>query len=427
MKIIDLGINGEGIAKEDGKVFFLDGGLIDEEVEYEITEENDKFSRGKVTKVIKESKDRQNPNCPYFGLCGGCQLQHLKYEEQLKYKQKLVQNTLKKISDIDVEVNPTFASDKIYNYRNKSVFQVFNMKGLMTFGMFENKSNNGLKIENCSIANETINKVLKITQDFYKNEVNNTNIRYLVVRVINDEPLITLVVRNRGVRKLQWYVETLKNNFQEFSLNLNINNNPKIILSNDYENVYGKNYLELTEFGINYNLNSGSFLQINDYIKGHIYQQILDNINSDEIVVDAYSGAGLLSSIIAKKCRYVYGVEVYREAIKSAEELMKKNDIKNLSFICGKCEVEIPKILPNIEENFTIILDPPRRGCDDEVLNSILSTMPTKIIYLSCNPITLAKDLKRLLEGYEIESINPYDMFPQTTDVETLVILKKKK
>ena len=426
MKIVDLGINGEGVGRENGKVYFVKNALPGEDVEIQTLKETKDFVIGKSQRIENISKDRVKPECPYFFVCGGCQLQHMKYEKQLEFKRDLVKNTLKKVGDIDFDVEETFASNKIYNYRNKSVFQAFCENGRACFGMFKEKTNDGVKTRECKIANEISNKVLKITQDFFYNEIYDSNLKQLVVRVKNDVPLITLVVKHKHVKKLFWYTEELKKNFNEFSLNLHISPDFKKGTEENI-NIYGEEVLKFQDFGIEQTISSGSFLQVNDDVKQALYNSVLEQIQENEIVIDAYCGAGLLSALLSKKAKYVYGIESFEEAVRSGQKLISDNHINNVSFICGKCEKEIPNILPNIEEDFTIVLDPPRKGCDIKVLNSILDVKPSKIIYVSCNPISLSKDLKVLVDGgYVLSKVKPFDMFPQTCDVETLAILTKK-
>ena len=424
MKIIDLGINGEGIGRENGKVFFVKNALTDEEIEIKILKENKNFSFAKAIKINKKSPYRVEPFCPYFGFCGGCQLQHLTYEKQLEFKQNLVKSTLKKVGGIETEVQHTIPSDEIYFYRNKSVFPTAVLDNNFYIGMFQENSHKLVDINECKIAKDEINKILKITKEFF-NSYKNKNIRYLVVREVSKNYLITLVVRSKNI-KLEAYTAKLKELKIKFSINLNINNDDKSILSGWFINVYGENVLRLDEFGLKTIINSASFMQVNDSVKKKLYKYVINEINGGQSVVDAYCGAGLLSGIISKKSKHVYGIEISKQAIQSANKLASENNLQNVTFICGDCKVEIPKLLPNIDEDFVLVLDPPRAGCDTLVLKSALEASPSKIIYISCNPITLAKDLKILLKKFVLEKVQPFDMFPQTSNVETMVVLKKK-
>ncbi len=425
MKVVDLGINGEGIAKEDGKVYFVKGALVGEDVTVKKCVEKSRFTNCEVDRILVKSKDRVKPQCPYFSVCGGCQIQHLCYEKQLEYKQKLVKETLKKVGGFDTEVEECIASPKEYFYRNKNVFPVFFEDGHSQIGMFMENSKTCVEIEKCFIAEPEINRVLKITSDFLKDKFIE-GFRYLVVRSVDGKVIITLVVEKKEISFLKKYLQTLQMNLKDFILNLNINTDKNTILSNEFISVYGDDSIATEDMGIQHSINAGSFIQVNNEIREKLYASVLENFSENDIVIDAYCGAGLLSAMIARKVRYCYGVEISTEAIKAANDMQRKNKIDNLYFINGDCDKEIPSLLENIEEEFSVILDPPRKGCTENVLNGIVAVRPQKVVYVSCNPITLAKDLKILVNGgYKLKKVQPFDMFPQTSNVETLVILEK--
>lgn len=424
MKIVDLGINGEGIARQDGKVYFVKGALVGEEVSVKGVSDKSKFSNCEVDKIIQKSGDRVDAPCPYFSICGGCQLQHLKYEKQLEYKQKLVKDTLKKVGGIEVDVAPCVESKNRYNYRNKSVFPAFSQGGHSQLGMFKENSKVPVAIEKCLIADEEINKVVKVTNDFLKDK-HIAGFRYLVVRKVDKKLIITLVTEKKEMAYLKKYVQELLIHFKDFILNLNVNTDSSTILSTNFVNVYGGDYVQSETLGIKHKVNAGSFIQINDDVCKKLYSAVLENFDEHDTVVDAYCGAGLLSAMIARRAAYCYGVEISKSAIRAANDMQKENGIENLYFISGDCDKEVPSLLQNIEDEFMIVLDPPRKGCTQNVLQGILETKPKKIVYVSCNPITLAKDLKVLTSAYSIKKVQPFDMFPETVNVETLVVLEK--
>lgn len=407
MKIIDLGMNGEGIARENGKVFFVECGLPGEEVEVNIVKENKKFSLAKIEHIVKSSEFRTIPICPYFEECGGCDLQHLKYEKQLEFKQKLVKDTIRKISNINFEVDLTIGSEKKYNYRCKNVFSIYNGR----IGMYKKDSKDFIDIDECKIADEEINRILSIC----KNDIDD-EIKFLVIQ----NGIVSIVVENENI-KLEKIDKTLRKNSIPFNLNINSQTDKRIL---------SDKFIHLTDlpvyknaFGVEYEVNLGNFEQINEDVRNKIYQNVCDNVSPDDVVLDAYCGGGLMSSIVAQRCKKCIGIEIYAPSIKSAKDLAERNNINNLSFICGDCA----KIIPTIKDKFSVvILDPPRKGCGENFIRSLLKMAPKKIIYISCSPISLAKELKLLCERYQIEKIIPYDMFPQTKHVETFVILKLK-
>lgn len=406
MKIIDLGMNGEGIARKNGKVFFVEGGLPGEDVEVKIVKESKNFSLAKIEKIVKSSEFRETPLCPYFEECGGCNLQHLRYDKQLEFKQKLVKNTIKKISGIDCDVDLTIPSEKIYNYRCKNVFPICNGR----IGMYKNDSKDFIDIDECKIADERINKILS----FCKSNVDN-EIKFLVVQ----NGVVSLVVEEEKIN-----IEKIEKVLRENNIPFNVNINPRT-----NERILSDRFIHITDnpvyknaFGIDYEVNAGSFEQINENIRDKIYKNVCDNVSEEDVVLDAYCGGGLMSSIVAQKCKECLGVEIYAPAIESAKDLAERNNINNLSFICGDCA----KIISTLRDKFSVvILDPPRKGCGEKFIKELLRKPPSKIIYVSCSPISLAKELKLLCEEkYKIDKVIPYDMFPQTKHVETFVILK---
>ena len=452
--ISNLGMNGEGVCKVNNEVIFVPFALPDETVEGIIINNKNKFSIGKVTNIVNASKFRAEPKCPYFKKCGGCALQHYEYEKQLEFKTNLVQDTLKKVGNITTNVKPCVASNLQYNYRNKASFPVVKEDGETKIGMFRVGSHNLVELNYCPLQQSKINKLLMLTKEFVNkfkisgfNEKNNSGIlKHLVARELNNSLIVTLVTTTRKFPHLDEFVNILKQNFESVGLNLNINNlNNNVILSNEYVHVFGISELSCYDNEIKYQVSSASFYQVNNFIKDLIYKKVLNNIEQNSVVIDAYSGAGLLSSMISKKCNTVYGIEIVKQATENANNLKRANNITNLININGDCAEKLPILVNKIKENcnnLTIVLDPPRKGCDKKVLDAIKKVKPNKIIYVSCSPISLARDLNILMETetslinnnlnissespYVIKEVEPYDMFPQTPNVETVVILEKK-
>ena len=421
LKIFDVGYSGEGISKADGKVCFVPFSLQDEIVDAKIINETPKFNECEVVKVIEPSKDRISASCPYFSLCGGCDLQYMKYEKQLEFKKNLIKNTFLKIAALDVNVLDVVPSQQ-FNYRNKMVFECQDEK----VGMFKKNSHTLVETKSCMLAPEEINKVLNIFQKFlseynipsYDEKTKAGIIKRIVIRKVENILSIVIVSTTKNFPKLNILVEMLPKNIQLF---LNINNDDNKILSTNFVHIYGPKEIFKTEFEVRYPVSPFSFMQVNDEIKEKLYSFVLENINS-KIVIDAYSGAGLLSAIISKKTEKVVAVEISRSACRDANNLLKNNGIKNVEVICDDCL----NVLPNLKdlENSTVVLDPPRAGVDKKILKVLNKNKPQKIIYISCNPKTLARDVLEL-KDYKIKTILPFDMFPQTANVETVVILTK--
>lgn len=418
LEILDNGMDGEGIAKQQGKVFFVEGAISGEVVEVLPYQENKSFCKAKLLQVVRESKFRVLPKCKYYDICGGCSLQHMCNEYQIKIKTNNIKSLLKK-SNLDISVNDCIKSEKQFGYRNKITLYYKNGN----LGFYQKKSKNVVQINQCLLVDNEFNNLINVLNNFCKNNRQFAFVlKGITIRQINNIYLINLILSKKiNTDKLENYLILNKINY---SLYYCVNN------KNDLPNypcifIGGKEKVYLSEFDINYLIYPMSFLQVNNYVKKQIYNEILKNINVDEVVIDAYSGAGLLSAIISKKSKYVYAVEIDKSASQSCENLIKENNIKNLKSICGDCNIEIKKLLKNNPD--CIVLDPARKGVEKDILDAISQAKTKKIVYLSCNPATLIRDIKVLNSyGYDIKFVQPYDMFPNTSEVETLVVLEYK-
>ena len=390
LKIDDLGMNGEGIAHaESGKAIFLPFYLPGEELE--------------DGKIIKVSNFRVKPKCPYFMRCGGCSLEHLNYKSALEYKQNKVKLSFKKFK-LEPKVLPCVPSEKEYFYRNKLTLKCDGEK----IGLYEFNSHNLVEIATCKIASEEINKIIKILK-----EINLKNVLEIILQSYKNNVLVTFKLKDNNFKNIILFEEKIKKIALNYGIFAYFNNN--LIFK------AGQEYFLKEEFNIKYYFTNNSFYQVNDEVKNKIYEKILSFVSPADIVVDAYSGSGLLSAIVARKAKNVTGIEIVKSATKNAEVLKKLNNLKNLKNINGDTKKELFSLNFN-----TIILDPPRAGVDKKVIEILLNKQPSKIIYVSCNPITLARDISLLKEAYDIKFLEPYDMFPQTHNVETLAVLELK-
>ena len=415
----------ESINKDLQKVTFVDFALPNEVVEVEIVSEKSKFCNAKLIDVIEKSEERVNSPCPYFTRCGGCDLQHLKYESQLKFKQDLVKETLFKVGGIDFDVLPCVASGQL-GYRNKGVFPLGK-----NAGMFEMGSHNIVPIDKCLLMNDKINKVFSIVKNWiseFKIKTFDFNtykglVKYLVVRSVGEQTLVCLVATSKDIKNLDKLVDMLKP-IGEFGLYINVNNqHNSIILGREYKHIAGIKAIELDEFGIKYSVDVASFLQVNNEIKTKLYSKVIAGMGGGN-VIDAYAGAGLLSAIMSKSARKVYSVEIVKEASEKARELVKANNIENMEVINGDCTKILPSLIKKVG-NCSVVLDPAHVGCSPEVIESVKTA--DKIIYIACNPIALAKDLKVLQQTHNIISVQPFDMFPNCKHIESLAILERRK
>lgn len=426
LTIDNLGMNFEGVARLDNKVYFVPNALIGEEIEAEVVEDKGKFAKASLKKIIKSSLDRVVPFCPYFYECGGCNVQHLSYDKQLEFKSKHVKETLNKVAGISVDVNLTESSPNAYFYRNKGAFPVTNGD----IGMFKEGTHDLITISQCFLMNDNITKILKIIRNYIK--TNNLkgfdfskftgDIKFAVIRSLNNQTLVCLVATKDLPNLDELYLDLL-NELGEVGLYLNFNTQKNsTILGNSYKHINGLNNIAIKEFDLSYNVDIASFLQVNNDVKLKLYEKVLSEVEN-EVVIDAYAGAGLLSAVISKKAKEVYSVEIVPQASKNAVKLVKDNNINNMQVINGDCGKILPKLAKEVKD-FSLILDPAHVGCDSNVIN--VAKNANKIIYISCNPIALSKDLKELVKTHNIKYIQPYDMFPETKHVETLVCLTKK-
>ena len=434
VKIDRLGSNGEGVATVGGKIVFVPFALPNEKVLIKIINDKNSFLIGKLIDVKVPSKFRCEAKCPNFSKCGGCDIQHLIYDEQINFKTELVQNTLKKYAKMDINPEKTEKSDKIWRYRNKFAFPVANQNGKICIGMYRKNSHQIIEVEDCLLQSEFASKIVKLFKEYmlennisaYDEETKIGTIKHIVCRENDGKFILTVVVTDEKFNNFEPLIHKLKTQFQEFGLYKNVNKlKNNVIFGNLDVHIYGLKELEIEEFGIKYFVNNRSFLQVNNDIKTKIYSKILEFVKDEKTVIDAYSGAGLLSSIIAKHAENVYGVEIVKEATENAEKLKKINNLHNLTNINGDCVEVLPELAKKLKD-FAIVIDPPRKGVDKRVCEAFLNAEPKKIVYLSCDPATLSRDLLLLSEKYKVVYLKPWDMFPQTANVETLVCLERK-
>ena len=424
LNITSFGINGEGVAKHDGAVIFVPYALPDETVKAKIIYAKSSFYVAKVLQILKPSPFRIKPPCPYFGKCGGCDLQHLTYNKQLEFKTNLVKNNILNIAKQDITVLPCEPSNTQYYYRNKFSFPI-SPSGV---GMFKEGSHEIITINNCLIQTEWAKSIIEIFNKFitlsgnsvYNEQTKQGLLKHLVCRMEQNQLLVCVVVNGNKLKNADKLIKMLSEKFEHFGLMLNENtlcNN--VILTDKFTYLYGFKTITMLEHQIVFDVSIESFLQVNTYIANKIYEEVCDSV-TDEIVVNAYSGAGLLSALLSKKAKHVYGIEIVKSAHLNAEQLIKRNRIKNVTNICGDVKME----LHNIKNFNTIVLDPPRKGCDKTVINLINLVYPNKIVYVSCDSATLSRDISNL-KNYKITKVKPFDMFPNTRHVETLVVLEK--
>ena len=453
-----LGVNGEGIIKKDGKTVFLPFALPNEKVEYKILKVKGNVAYAKLIDVKTPSISRLKPKCAVFSKCGGCQLQHLKYSEQLKAKSETVRNCLSKIAFIDREVPTAIASKAEYGYRNKLQLPVREQNGEIAVGFFAPNSHRVIDIEDCPIHPKWCKQMIFAIKRFiaksgvtaYNEETGKGLIKHLVAREIEKRLLITIVINGKTLPKADTLIEIIKSEFDgDFSLYVNVNEkNTNVIFGEKFICLFGREKIETSELGVSYEIGPQSFMQVNDGMRGELYKTALKvaNPDLDTVVIDAYSGAGLLTALFAKDSKKSIGIEIVKEAVESADGLKALNHIDNMENICASCEDVLPEILERERKSgakCVLVLDPPRQGADVKVIEAIKKSLPERIVYISCSPQTLSRDLGLLIgtlryDGnnivkspicekptYRLTYIQPFDLFPQTKHVETVVLLTR--
>ena len=436
--IESVGMDGEGVAKQDGMVIFVPFTLVGEIVKCEITFVKKSFAKAKVIKLLKASEHRVNPICPHFRKCGGCDMQHINYQRQLEIKKENIINCFKKYAGLDVNINEVVPSKDIFYYRNKAQFPLFERNGKVCLGFYKEKTHDFVEIEKCFLLDSWCDKIttafLKVANDLkltcYNEKTHKGLLRHLVLRKLNNIVSITIVVNSKKFNYTENFVKELSKIGIKFSLYVSYNTERTNLIMSNANILYGDKDIQTEILKIKTFVNPMSFMQINDYIRDMIYTKVKDLVfeSKSKIVVDSYSGVGVLSNIIASIADKVYGIEIVPQAVTNANQLAKTNGFdKKIINICGDSAVELPKLAEQLNnQDFITILDPPRKGCDQKVLEGLLKAKPSKIIYISCNPATLARDVALLKQNYKITLLEPYDMFPNTSHIETLVCLKQK-
>lgn len=446
LDIVSQGYEGEGIAKVDGYPIFIEGALKGEKVKVRVVKVNKNFAYGKLLEVIEKSEGRVEHKCEYFKRCGGCKLQHMDYKTQLDFKWERVKDCIKKIGGLSEELveYPIGMEDNPYQYRNKVQLPIGMVKGKPALGFYAPRSHDIIDIEECLIQEEDANHISKITKEwieefnimpaFVDGKFNKKGLlRHVMIRkgFKTGEVMVVIVATrkdlnhmNELIRKLEFHVEGLK------SIVLNINSkDTNVILTPECYTLWGEDYIKDYIGEFKFNISPLSFFQVNPTQTEVLYSKTLEyaDITGEETVFDAYCGTGSITLFLSQKAKKVYGVEIVEPAIINARENAKMNYVSNAEFFVGKSEEVIPKLIEEGVKPDVIVVDPPRKGCDIKLLKSIGETKPDRVVYVSCDPSTLARDLKILDElGYRTEKVQPIDMFPQTAHIENVARLVRK-
>lgn len=444
--IISQGYEGEGIAKIDNKYpIFIEGALKGEKVKVRIVKVNKNFAYGKLMEVLEASEERVNPPCAIYKRCGGCKLQHASYKAQLDFKWDRVKDCVIKIGKLDPSiVKYPLGMEEPWRYRNKVQLPIGLINGEVKIGFFAPRSHDIIDMESCLIQDEIGDKVVKLTREWIeKFNIRPYNVdgeydekgvvRHIMIRrgFTTNEVMVVLVTNGEKLPHKEEFVDLMVKNIPGIkSVIQNINSKKtNVILGLESKTLWGEDTISDYIGDFRFNISPLSFFQVNPTQTEVLYGKALEyaNITGNEEVFDAYCGTGTITLFLSQKAKKVYGVEIIPQAIDNAWINAKENKVENVEFFVGESEVVIPDLINNGVKADVVVVDPPRKGCDKKLLDAITNIDAKKIVYVSCDPSTLGRDLAILEEnGYKTLEVQPVDMFPNTSHVENVAKLIKK-
>jgi len=442
LTIKSLGINGEGIGYFKRKIVFVKKALPGEVVHAEVTEVREKYAMARLLRVVEKSPSRVTPPCPVYEECGGCSLQHMDYQAQLASKREIVIESLRKYAKLpDPPVAPTIGMDNPWSYRNKAQFQVGRQDGKLVAGLYQAGSHKLVNLESCQVQHEATTQIVQAAKQIieelgissYDEKKRKGVIRTIVARVAfaTGETQLTLVTATPEIPRVKELVLELRTRLAQL-IGITQNVNPQktsLVFGEKTITLWGKPSIAEKLGDLSFDLSARAFFQLNPEQTKKLYEQVkaAAGLTGTELVLDLYCGTGTIGLWLAPFAREVRGIEMIPEAVEDARRNAERNGADNASFHVGKAEVLMPKwakqqgIRPDV-----VVVDPPRTGLDDALIRSLLEVQPKRIVYVSCNPSTLAKDIGKMLGQYELVSVQPVDMFPHTAHVECCSLLMRK-
>lgn len=433
---------GNGVGKVEGYTLFVPEALPGERIKARVVKTGKQFGYAKVLTILQPSQHREQPACPIYHQCGGCSLQHMSYEEQLHQKTILVQDNLRRLGKIEhATVHPTIGMKDPWRYRNKAQVPIGEQEGGLIGGFYAARSHQIINMEACLIQHEKndeiVEQVKKIASSLgiraYQEETGKGLLRHVVVKIgfKTGELMVVLVVNGRDIPEKEELVNRLIKKVDGLkSIVININRKrTNVIFGEETKVIWGEPYIYDYIGNIKFAISARSFFQVNPVQTEVLYNKALEfaGLSGSETVIDAYCGIGTISLFLAQKARKVYGVEIVPEAIDDAKRNARLNAMENVEFAVGEAEKIIPWWYAQGIRADVVVVDPPRKGCDQQLLDTLIKMKPERIVYVSCNPSTLARDL-RILEdgGYMTKDVQPVDMFPHTSHVENVALLVKQ-
>lgn len=440
VKIQSLGSSAEGVGRIDNFTVFVNGALPDETVKVKIIEIKKSYAVGKLLEVLKKSHDRVEPLCPIYEKCGGCQLQHMSYEGQLEVKRQQVKDAIERIGhQKNLPVLPTLGAENPWNYRNKVAFPVGREKGKTVVGCFAQGTHKIIDASDCLIQdklnNEAINAVREVIDKLripvYDEDRHTGVIRHVVARTgKNGQLMVVLVTAKKELKDEKIIVNMLRKKLpQMVSLQQNVQTyKNNVILGRETKVLWGKPTIKAQLGKLSFNVSARSFFQVNTKQAEVLYDTAMEyaQLTGKETVIDAYCGTGTISLYLAQRAHKVYGVEIVSPAIADAKKNARENNLRNAEFIVGDCTEVMPRLYKQGVRPDVIVVDPPRAGCTPVVLETFANMKPQRIVYVSCNPATLARDIEILERlGYKAEKVQPVDMFSHSSHVESVCLINR--
>ena len=455
VEITDIGVSGEGIGHVDGYTLFIKDAVIGDVVEAKVMKAKKNYGYARLMKVITPSEYRVEPKCAFARRCGGCQIQEMSYERQLVFKDQKIRGNLERIGgftkeQIDAVMQPVVGMEHPFGYRNKAQFPFGTDKeGNPITGFYAGRTHDIIANTDCALGVEQNQEILEIILQYmrenkiksYDEKTGKGLIRHALIRYgfKTKEIMVCLVVNGKKLPKVERLIEKLIQIDGMTSITISPNTRrDNVIMGDSYEILWGQGYITDYIGNVKYQISPLSFYQVNPVQTEKLYGLALEyaDLKGDETVWDLYCGIGTISLFLAQKAKRVYGVEIVPQAIEDAKENAKINQIDNAEFFVGKAEEVLPEYYAEYEREHNgktahadvIVVDPPRKGCDETLLETIVKMQPEKVVYVSCDSATLARDLKYLCaNGYEVKVCRGVDQFPQSVHVETVVLLSHKK
>lgn len=441
--ITDMNQDGEGIGKVDGYTLFIKDTVIGDVAEVKVIKAKKNYGYARLMKLITPSDRRVQPKCPVARQCGGCQLQAYEYQEQLKFKENKVRNNLERLGKISgYELKPVLGMDEPWHYRNKAQFPVgMDKDGNIITGFYAGRTHSIIACEDCVLGVRDNKEILSIVRAFmeefgiepYHEEQHSGLVRHVLIRkgYHTGDIMVCLVLNGRKLPHGEVLAERLSKISGMKSISISPNEEKtNVILGKEICVLWGSSVIEDKIGDVVFEISPLSFFQVNPVQTEKLYNKALEyaNLTGNEIVWDLYCGIGTISLFLAQKAKKVYGVEIVPAAIENAKRNAKKNGLQNTEFFVGRAEDIFPAWYEKYKERAdVIVVDPPRKGCDETLLRTMAQMQPERIVYVSCDSATLARDLGILSQyGYQTECVQPVDMFPQTVSVETVVLLSKQ-